>query len=114
MTLRTCVVAACAAVVLAATPARADWLFTPSLGGNIGGDTVDTQANFGISAAWMGGGAIGFEFDAAWAPDFFDTGDDDPFLLVTDSSVATYMANLVLGVPVGGQSGMGVRPYGSV
>ena len=114
MRLKTSVVAALAAVVLTATPARADWLFTPFLGGNIGGDTIDTQVNFGLSAAWMGAGAIGFEFDAAWAPDFFDTGDEEPFLLVTDSSVATYMANVVFGVPVGGQSGMGVRPYGSL
>lgn len=114
MRMKTCVVAAFAAVVLVAAPARADWLFTPFVGANIGGDTVDTQPTFGISAAWMGAGAIGFEFDAAWAPDFFDTGDDDPFLLVTDSSVATYMANVVFGAPVGGQTGRGVRPYGSV
>lgn len=114
MRMKTCVVAAFAAVVLVAAPARADWLFTPFVGGNIGGDTIDSQPNFGLSAAWMGAGRIGFEFDAAWAPDFFDTGDDDPFLLVTDSSVATYMANVVFGAPVGGTTGKGVRPYGSI
>lgn len=93
--------------------ARADWLFTPYVGGNMGGDTVDPRANFGVSAAWMGAGVIGFEFDAAWAPDFFDTGNEDAAGLVSDSSVGTYMFNVVVGVPVGGQDGMGVRPYGS-
>ena len=110
----TCMSAVFTALLLWSTPARADWLFTPFIGGNIGGDTVQSQTNFGVSAAFMGAGAIGFEFDASWTPDFFDTGVDAPFQLVTDSRVSTYMFNAIVGAPVGGQSGAGARPYGSV
>lgn len=113
LTLKSLIAAAALSVVLWPASAQADWLFTPYLGGNIGGDTIETQPNFGISAAWMGNGAIGFEFDAGWAPDFFDPGNDDAAALVSDSSVGTYMFNVIFGAPVGGQTGMGVRPYGS-
>ena len=113
MRFRRVIPATLVALLLIPSVARADWLFTPYIGGNMGGDTIDTQANFGVSAAWMGAGAFGFEFDAGWAPDFFDTGNDDAASLVSDSAVGTYMFNVVVGVPVGGQEGMGVRPYGS-
>lgn len=108
------VVAVTTVLSLVPSPAHADWLFTPYIGGNFAGDSADTQANFGISAAWMGAGIFGFEFDAGFAPDFFDTGVEDEFALITDSSVSTYMFNAIVGVPVGGQTGRGVRPYGSI
>lgn len=97
-----------------AAPAGADWLFTPFVGPNAGGDTVKAQTNFGISAAMMGAGVVGWEFDAGWAPDFFDTGADDKNTLINDTSVSTYMFNVIFGAPAGGQSGMGVCPYGSI
>jgi opacity protein-like surface antigen len=103
-----------AVVLVLPSVARADWLFTPYIGGNFAGDSADTQTNFGISAAWMGAGIFGFEFDAGFAPDFFDSGVDDDFALISNSSVSTYMFNAIIGVPVGGQQGMGVRPYGSI
>jgi outer membrane protein with beta-barrel domain len=95
------------------TTARADWLFTPFVGANTGGDTVKSRTNFGISAAWIGRGIIGGEFDAGWAPDFFDTGADAKNTLINDTSLSTYMFNVIVGAPVGGQSGIGIRPYGS-
>lgn len=113
MRFRRAIIATAIALILQPAAAGADWLFTPYLGGNTGGDTIDPQANFGVSAAWMGAGVFGFEFDAGWAPDFFDTGNEDAAALVSDSSVGTYMFNLVVGVPMGGQEGFGVRPYGS-
>lgn len=63
------VVAVSSVLSLVPSPAHADWLFTPYIGGNFAGDSTDTQANFGISAAWMGAGIFGFEFDAGFAPD---------------------------------------------
>jgi len=99
--------------VMAPAEARADWVLTPFVGANVGGDTVQTQTNFGASAAWMGKGVIGGEFDAGWAPDFFDTGANTSSTLINKTSVSTYMFNVILGAPVGGQSGMGVRPYAS-
>ncbi len=112
MRLRRLIFAAAIALAMLPGAAQADWLFTPFVGGNLGGDTVETQPNFGISAGWMGAGKIGFEFDAGWAPDFFDTGNEDAAGLVSNSSVGTYMFNVILGAPVGGQ-GAGARPYAS-
>lgn len=107
-----------------ATPASADWLLTPYLGvtfggaanfGNVGDleDNFERKVAYGFNAAWMGAGAIGFELDFGQTPNFYQetagTGDFD----WGDSNMTTLMANLVVGAPFGGQSGVGVRPYGS-
>jgi hypothetical protein len=105
-----------------ATPAAADWLFTPYLGVNFGGaanfgdvgdfeDNFEKKAVFGGSLAWMGGGVMGIEFDLGVAPNFFEitTGEED--FDFGDSNLTTLMVNLVLGAPIGGQSGAGIRPY---
>jgi opacity protein-like surface antigen len=106
----------------AATPASADWLLTPYLGLAFGGsanfgdvgdleDNLEKRATFGGSAAWMGAGIIGFEVDFASTPNFFQmtTGDGD--FEFGDGYVASLMGNLIVGAPIGGQSGVGVRPY---
>jgi len=107
-----------------ATPASADWLLTPYVGvtfggsanfGNVGSidDNFERKVAYGVNAAWMGAGAIGFEIDFGTTPNFYEntvgTGDFD----WGDSNVTTLMANLVVGAPIGGQSGLGFRPYGS-
>ena len=107
-----------------ATPASADWLLTPYLGVTFGGsanfgdvgdldDNFERKVAYGVNAAWMGAGAIGFELDFGTTPNFyrdtFGSGDFD----WGDSNVTTLMANLVVGAPIGGQSGVGFRPYGS-
>ena len=56
----------------------------------------------------MGAGVIGFEGDFGYSPDFF--GETD----LGGSSVFTAMGNLLLGIPFGGQTGFGIRPYGAV
>lgn len=88
------------------TPARADWLLTPYLGATFGQDAPDGDLNYGASLAWMGAGALGFEFDFSSTPDFF--GDSTSF---GDNNFSSMMFNLVGGVPIGGQSGWGLRPY---
>jgi hypothetical protein len=116
-----------ALVVFASAPAKAsaDWLFTPYIGWNWGGsagftdfagdfeDEFERRANFGASLSWMGAGALGFEVDFGFAPNFFEntTGGDD--FAFGDSNVTTLMANLKVGAPIGGQSGPGIRPYAS-
>ena len=116
-----------ALVVFASAPAKAsaDWLFTPYIGWNWGGsagftdfagdfeDEFERRANFGASLSWMGAGALGFEVDFGFAPNFFEntTGGDD--FAFGDSNVTTLMANLKVGIPIGGQSGPGIRPYAS-
>ncbi len=104
--------------------ASADWLFTPFIGTafNAGadfGDTFDEPGEFerrftyGASLGYMGAGIAGFEFDFGYSPNFFETlvNDDDDFTFADDSNVTTFMANIVLGAPIGGQSGPGIRPY---
>ena len=119
-----------AALVLAistAAPAKAsaDWLFTPFIGVNWGGsasfDTTQTdfedeferRMNFGASLAWMGAGAIGFEVDFGYSPNFFENTAGGGDFAFGDSNVTTLMANIVVGAPIGGQHGKGIRPYAS-
>lgn len=111
MRMKALVLALAASAVLFPCRSNADWLFTPYVGANVGGDTVESQTNFGISAGWMGAGVFGFEFDAGWAPDFFSPGDTDAAALITGSRVSTYMFNAILGAPVGDAEGRSVRPY---
>jgi opacity protein-like surface antigen len=102
--------AALITALLVATPstASADWMFTPFVGVASGGVTADTTTNFGAGLTWMGAGAIGFDVDFGYTPDFFgDSGDD-----FGDNNVTTLMLNAVVGIPVGGQTGAGIRPYG--
>ena len=96
--------------------ARADVFLVPFAGVNFGGDSgkelgdaIDAERlNWGVGIGYMGGGIFGLEGDFSYSPDFFGKTD------IGGSKVATYMGNLMLGVPLGGQSGFGVRPYGVV
>jgi opacity protein-like surface antigen len=118
-------VAFAALVTLAApTHASADWLFTPFLGANFGGnasfgdfddvdDEFERRVDFGASLGWMGNGIVGFEADFGWSPNFFENTAGSGDFEFGDSNVTTLMANVLVGAPVGGQSGPGVRPYGS-
>ena len=107
----------------AATPARADWLLTPYLGGVFGGaanqfvvndadDEFEQRMNIGASLGYFRSGMFGFEVDYSVAPNFFQfTGGTGNFdLLDFDSSVQTLMGNVVLAIPVGGADGP-FRPY---
>ena len=94
--------------------ARADWFFTPYIGANLsrGGDTFgfdtdNTTANFGGSLGYMGAGIFGFEVDFGYSPHFFETGDVETL----DGNVTSLMGNVIIGIPIGGQTGGGVRPY---
>jgi opacity protein-like surface antigen len=124
MSLRKCLITASLIAFTSAAapaPAAADWLFTPFIGATFGGsaniggegedfeDEFERKLNYGASLAWMGGGAIGFEIDFAYSPNFFGvSSDSDDFDLVGDGNVTTLMGNLVVGAPLGG-----VRPYAS-
>jgi opacity protein-like surface antigen len=91
--------------------ARADWLFTPSLGATFGADTNGNEHfTYGAAIGWMGAGVFGFEADFSFTPEFFE-GDDDNFDLDGGSNVVTAMFNGVFGIPFGGQEGGGFRPY---
>ena len=107
----------------AASPARADWLLTPYIGGVFGGaantfvvndldDEFEQRINLGVSFGYYSKGIFGFEVDYSAAPNFFQfTGGTNNFdLLDLDSSVQTLMGNVVLALPVGGTDGP-FRPY---
>jgi opacity protein-like surface antigen len=101
-------VAALILVMFTAMPARADWLLTPYLGVNFGGDAEGQHITYGGSIGYMGAGIIGFEFDGSFAPDMLDV-DDGVALDIGESNVTTFMGNLIVGAPIGGQAA--VRPY---
>lgn len=107
-----------------ATPASADWLLTPYLGVTFGGsadfgdvgdldDNFERKVAYGVNAAWMGAGIVGFEVDFGTTPNFYENTSGSGDFDWGDSNVTTLMANLIVGAPIGGQAGVGVRPYGS-
>jgi opacity protein-like surface antigen len=126
MSLRKLFTSTALAVMIAAAPgtASADWLFTPFIGANFGGDAdfgefdefddeFERRVDVGASLGWMGAGVIGFEVDFGWAPNFFENTIGPGNFEFGDSNVTTLMGNVLLGAPIGGQRGPGLRPYGS-
>ena len=105
-----------AALVLGPAPAHADGFVSPFVGVDFANNSVDVRndiskgkLNFGFDAGAMGAGVIGGEFDFGYAPNFF--GDQGAY---GDNHVLTAMGNLIVGIPVGGTSGPGIRPYGTI
>jgi opacity protein-like surface antigen len=102
--------------------ASADWLFTPFVGWNWGGsanfvnlpdfdDKFEQRVDFGASLGWMGKGIVGAEVDFGFSPNFFQNTTGSSNFEFGDSNVTTLTGNVIIGVPVGGQSGVGFRPY---
>jgi opacity protein-like surface antigen len=94
------------ALVLAPMPARADGFVTPWIGTAFGSDIQNGQTTFGVSAGGMGAGIVGGEVDFGYSPSFFGTKTD-----FGNNTVLDFMGNVIVGVPVGGQHGPGIRPY---
>ena len=102
------------ALALSPAAAKADWLFTPNLGSTFGGDASGSEhLTYGASIGWMGAGIFGFEADLAYTPQFFEADgvEFDDGDASDDSNVVTWMGNVIVGIPIGGQSGGGFRPY---
>jgi len=106
-------------ILLSATSARADGFVSPSVGVDFGGNAGSTlrgavnnsqKVNVGAAVGWMSAGVFGVEEDFSWAPNFFGSGGTT----IDKTRVVTLMTNAIAGIPVGGQSGGGVRPYVSV
>jgi opacity protein-like surface antigen len=101
--------------VCAPAPARADGYISPWAGVNFGYNNEVTQVrtcttstcgnswSWGVDAGWMGKGIIGGELDFGWSPDVYGN--------IVDNRVWNLMGNLIVGIPIGGQHGGGVRPY---
>jgi len=103
------IAAAAVALVAAPTPARADGFVSPFIGANFAADSASGRSNFGVAAGYMGAGIAGFEVDFGYAPNFFGGAGN-----FGDNNVMTAMGNLIVGIPVGGTRGSGIRPYGTI
>jgi opacity protein-like surface antigen len=110
--LKKCVLIAALALAISPATAGADWLFTPNIGGGFGGSANGREhLTYGASIGWMGAGVLGWEADLGYSPEFFESDDDDVDVFDGDSNITTVMGNVLVGVPIGGQTGGGVRPY---
>lgn len=112
--------------VAAPRAASADWVLTPFVGWNFKGSAevngdggtsftnkFEKKIDYGLSLAAMGSGAVGFEIDFGYSPNFFESGtaSNNAFEFTNDSNVTTLTGNAIIGIPIGGQRGGSVRPY---
>jgi opacity protein-like surface antigen len=97
-----------AAVALVSAPlsARADGFVTPWVGNNWGSSIANGRASFGVNAGGMGHGIVGGELDFGYSPSFFGTQND-----WGNNTLIDLMGNVIVGVPIGGTWGPGLRPY---
>jgi opacity protein-like surface antigen len=93
--------------------AHADGFLSPNIGVNFSGDLDDAKFVYGAGLGFMGGGIFGLEVDFAYSPEFFEA-DDGDIDFIDDSNLTTLMFNVIVGVPIGGQQGPGIRPYGTI
>jgi opacity protein-like surface antigen len=113
--LRLLVASATVAAFSAPAVARADGYVSPwaavQFGGKIDTSTIRAdvdrgRASFGVTAGGMGGGIIGGEVDFGYSPSFFGTSND-----FGNNTVIDVMGNIIVGIPIGGTTGGGVRPF---
>lgn len=94
------------AIVSAPALARAEGYVSPWVSANAGSNFDNGRAGFGFDAGGMGAGVIGGELDFGYSPSFFGTTND-----FGNNSVINLMGNLIVGIPIGGTRGAGIRPF---
>src|SRR5262245_34632301 len=94
-------VAAAFALLIGASPARADTFLVPWAGTTFASSADNGRTAVGIAFGGMGAGIFGGEFDFGYGPGFFGSASD-----FGTNSVLTASGNLLLGIPVGGQHGV--------
>src|SRR5437764_563932 len=99
------IVATVLTLVLSPTQARADGFVMPWAGTAFGNSLNTGQASVGVSAGGMGAGIIGGEVDFGYSPSFFGNKSD-----FGNNTVIDLMGNVIVGIPIGGTYGAGVRP----
>jgi opacity protein-like surface antigen len=107
--------AAVTALALAPVQARAEGYISPWVATNAGTGFNSSNLNnsfdngrigFGTQVGAMGKGIIGGELDLGWSPSFFGNTND-----FGNNSVFNVMGNVIIGLPIGGTHGAGLRPY---
>jgi hypothetical protein len=106
--LKVLLLSAVVALVWAPLDARADGYVSPWIGTQFGSNWNNGRAGFGVDAGYMGAGVIGGEFDFGYSPSFFGTTND-----FGSNTVINAMGNVIVGAPIGGTHGAGIRPYGT-
>ena len=101
--MRAVIVAGVLAMLWAPVQARAEGYVSPFAGVHFGNDQIESKWGWGADAGYMGGGIFGLELDFGWLPNAFDE--------TVDNHVMDLMGNLIIGIPVGGTHGAGIRPY---
>ena len=96
-------VAGVMALLWAPASARAEGYVSPFAGVTFGNSQLEKKFNWGVNAGYMGAGVIGGEVDFGWQPNAFGE--------IVDNHVMDLMGNLIIGIPMGGTHGAGIRPY---
>lgn len=98
------------ALVWAPSPASADGWVAPFAGVDFGSSAnTNGRGAYGVNVGGMGAGIIGGEVDLGWIPHFFgDTGD------LGSNYVFDLHGNVIVGIPIGGTHGKGLRPYATI
>ena len=105
--IKTLVALAAMALIYAPVDARAEGYVSPWAGVNFAGGGIDNgRGAFGVQAGGMGAGIIGGELDFGYSPSFFGTNN-----YFGHNTVINLMPNLIVGIPIGGTHGAGVRPF---
>jgi opacity protein-like surface antigen len=95
-----------AAILCAPVQARADGYVAPWIGAGAVSTTDDGRRAFGVTMGYMAAGTFGFEADVGYSPEFFGVTSE-----LGSVTGITVMGNAILGIPIGGDHGAGVRPF---
>jgi hypothetical protein len=101
--IKTVIVAGVLAMLWAPVQARAEGYISPFAGVHFGNDDIENTFVWGGDAGYMGAGVFGLELDFGYA--------NNPFDEPLDNHIMDLMGNLIIGIPVGGTRGAGIRPY---
>jgi len=104
--LKALILMAAVACVAAPSQARAEGYVSPWAGVAFGSSVNNGRGMFGVDAGGMSAGIIGGEVDFGYSPSFFGSEND-----FGHNTVIDFMGNVMIGVPIGGTHGVGVRPY---
>jgi len=104
--LKALILMAAVACVAAPSQARAEGYVSPWAGVAFGSSVSNGRGMFGVDAGGMSAGIIGGEVDFGYSPSFFGSEND-----FGHNTVIDFMGNVMIGVPIGGTHGVGVRPY---